>query len=82
MCFWTKQELSTATRTWSQNLERSKFSTWLVGNLINSSSCDWNHLDSVLEPLVPKEDKVEDFIDIKASNILKESNKYKYATFI
>jgi len=38
-------------------------------------------IDSVLEPLVPKEDKVEDFIDIKASNILKESNKYKIGDF-
>ena len=34
-------------------------------------------LDSVLEPLTPKTNKVEDFIDIKASDILKESNKYR-----
>ena len=35
-------------------------------------------LDSVLEPLTPKvDDKLEDFIDIKASNILQDSSKYR-----
>jgi len=38
-------------------------------------------IDSVLEPLVPKADKVEDFIDIKASNILRESTKYRIGDF-
>ena len=38
-------------------------------------------LDSILEPLTPKTKKVEDFIDIKASNILKESNKYRIGDY-
>jgi hypothetical protein len=38
-------------------------------------------IDSVLEPLVPKIDAVEDYIDIKASNILMDSDKYRLGEF-
>ena len=34
--------------------------------------------DSVLEPLVPKDEKVEDFVDIKAGDLLSNSGIYKY----
>ena len=34
-------------------------------------------IDSVLEPLTPKVDNVEDFIDVKASNLLTNSDKYR-----
>ena len=32
--------------------------------------------------MVPKVDKVEDYIDIKASNILMDSDKYRYIEYI
>ena len=32
--------------------------------------------------MVPKVDKVEDYIDIKASNILMDSDKYRYTEYI
>ena len=35
------------------------------------------HIDSVLEPLVPKDEKVEDFVDIKAKDLLMNSDTYK-----
>jgi len=39
-------------------------------------------LDSVLEPLIPvEEDNVADYVDIKASDILKNTNKYKLGGF-
>ena len=34
--------------------------------------------DSVLEPLVPKGNKIEDFVDIKAGNILKNSDNFRW----
>jgi len=34
-------------------------------------------IDSVLEPLVPKGNKIEDFVDIKAGNILKNSDNFR-----
>merc|ERR550532_2858874 len=34
-------------------------------------------IDSVLEPLVPKGDKIEDFVDIKAGNILRRSDSFR-----
>ena len=38
-------------------------------------------IDSVLEPLVPVTKNMEDFIDIKASNVLRNSNKYKIGEY-
>ena len=37
-------------------------------------------IDSVLEPLVPKEEKMEDFVDIKAGDLLINSESYKYSS--
>ena len=40
---------------------------------------DWQHvLDSVLEPLVPKGNKIEDFVDIKAGDILRRSDNFRF----
>ena len=36
-------------------------------------------LDSVLEPLVPKGNKIEDFVDIKAGNILRRSDSFRFS---
>lgn len=38
-------------------------------------------IDSVLEPLVPKDEKVEDFVDIKAKDLLMNSDTYKLGQF-
>jgi len=38
-------------------------------------------IDSVLEPLVPKDEKVEDFVDIKAGDLLSNSGIYKIGDF-
>ena len=32
----------------------------------------------MLEPLVPTDDKIEDFVDIKAGDLLTNSGSYKY----
>jgi uncharacterized surface protein with fasciclin (FAS1) repeats len=38
-------------------------------------------IDSVLEPLVPKDEKVEEFIDLKAGNLLTNSDYYRTGGF-
>jgi len=38
-------------------------------------------IDSVLEPLVPKDEKVEDFVDIKAGDLLTKSDNYRIDDF-
>eukprot|EP00090_Calanus_glacialis_P012795 TRINITY_DN2142_c0_g1_i1.p1 TRINITY_DN2142_c0_g1~~TRINITY_DN2142_c0_g1_i1.p1 ORF type:complete len:616 (-),score=157.05 TRINITY_DN2142_c0_g1_i1:467-2314(-) len=38
-------------------------------------------IDSVLEPLVPTDDKIEDFVDIKAGDLLTNSGSYKIGDF-
>lgn len=36
-------------------------------------------LDSVMEPLVPTGNKIEDFVDIKAGNILRRSDSFRFS---
>ena len=65
---------------WGQHQEKNSIFISLVsktGNLIQELNINEIPTDSVLEPLVPKVDKVEDYIDIKASNILMDSDKYR-----
>jgi len=38
-------------------------------------------IDSVLEPLVPKDEKVEDYVDIKAGDLLTKSENYRIGDF-
>ena len=46
--------------------------------LISEKKFDIYFLDSVLEPLVPKGNKIEDFVDIKAGNILRRSDSFRF----
>lgn len=80
MFILTKQELSTVMMIWGQQQGKNNIFTLLVSKseqLWKINTSIFTQTDSVLEPLVPKIDTVEDYIDIKASNILMESDKYR-----